>query len=247
MAVLELVDGLTAEILINGEPAHEYDDPDEAEVKHENHAIRKYQIKHTVSKYIESESGQNFRIRITVGRPLGHAKMAHPKLTMDVEVDGILVWTLICERPWFKHHPDGAEWSAVLAGPKDGKGHGCTVREFSFLKVDTSKSRPDIYVPKCKTDIRSFSGSDVTQSTLIKRQTERMKKRGTIVVKVYNSNAGRSGGPQVKIPQGNEKGFLERSQATVSEKAVKGTAKSHAATYATIPEFHFDPPSLMSS
>ncbi|KAG4424119.1 hypothetical protein IFR04_002673 [Cadophora malorum] len=167
MAVLEIVDGLTAEILINGEPAHEYDDPDEVEVKHENHAIRKYQIKHTVSKYIESESGQNFRIRMTVGRPLGHAKMAHPKLTMDVEVDGILVWTLI-------------------------------FREFAFLRVDTS--------------------SDVTQSTLIKRQTERMKKRGTIVVKVYNSNAGRSGGPQVKIPQGNEKGFLERSQATVSEK-----------------------------
>lgn len=73
-----------------------------------------------------------------------------------------------------------------------------------------------------------------------------MKKRGTIVIKVYNSNAGKSGGPQVKIPQGKEKGFLERSQATVSEKAVKGTAKSHAATYAALPEVHFRPSSLIS-
>lgn len=76
-----------------------------------------------------------------VGRPLGHANMAHAKLTMDCEVDGILVWSLICARPWFKKHPDGAEWVDVLAGPKNGKGRACTVREFSFLKIQTSKSK----------------------------------------------------------------------------------------------------------
>ncbi|PVH81465.1 hypothetical protein DL98DRAFT_624143 [Cadophora sp. DSE1049] len=210
MAVLDIVDGLTAEVLINGEPAHEYDDPDEIEVEHKNNAIRRYQIKHTVSKYIESESGQKFSIQMTVGRPLGHAKMAHPKLTMDIEVDGIHAWTMICDRPWFNKHPDGAKWTDVLSGPKNGKGHGCTTRDFSFLKIQTNKC------------------SDITKSTVIKSETERMKKKGTIVIKVYNANAGKAGGPQVTIPR--KDGFLEKSEAKVSEKAVKGTAKSHAAT-----------------
>ncbi|KAL5314909.1 hypothetical protein ACEPPN_017559 [Leptodophora sp. 'Broadleaf-Isolate-01'] len=208
MAVLNIVDGLTAEILINGEPATEYPDPDEIQVSHENNAIRAYQIKHTVSKYIESQSGQNFSIRMRVGRPLGHANMAHAKLTMDCEVDGILVWSLICARPWFKKHPDGAEWVDVLAGPKNGKGRACTVREFSFLKIQTS--------------------SDFTESKTIKRQKARMEGKGTIVIKVYNASAGRSGGPTIVVPKD---GFLKRDEANVSEMAVKGTAKSHAAMF----------------
>ncbi|KAK0118013.1 hypothetical protein ONS95_012324 [Cadophora gregata] len=207
MAVLDIVEGLTAEILINGEPAQEFDDPDEIQVEHQDPAIRRHQMKHTVSKYIESKSGQKFSIQMTVGRPLGHANMAHPKLTMDVEVDGIHAWTLICARPWFKHNEDGAEWTDVLTGPKNGKGHGCTTREFSFLKIQTSKSK---------------------LLSIIKEEIERMKKKGTIIIKVYNATAGRAGGKQVTIPQKNP--FLEKSQAKVTEKAVKGTAKSHAVT-----------------
>ncbi|KAH7319181.1 hypothetical protein BKA65DRAFT_599288 [Rhexocercosporidium sp. MPI-PUGE-AT-0058] len=207
MAILNIVDGLTASILINGDPAVEYDDPDEIQVEHENNAIREYQIKHTVSKYIESQSGQKFSIQMKVGRPLGHANMAHAKLTMDVEVDGIPVWELICDRPWFKKHPEGAEWEDVVAGPKDNKGKACTTREFLFLKIQTS--------------------SDITKSSIIKRQKARMEKKGTIVVKVYNSTAGRSGGPTIVVPE--KDGFLQRHEANVSEKAVKGTAKSHAA------------------
>ena len=53
-----------------------------------------------------------------------------------------------------------------------------------------------------------------------------MEKKGTIVIKVYNSTCGRAGGPTIVVPE--KDGFLQKKEATVSEKAVKGTAKSHA-------------------
>ena len=59
---------------------------------------------------------------------------------MDVEVDGIPVWKMICDRPWFKHHPKQKEWVDELKGPKIGKGNGCWEREFEFLKIVTSES-----------------------------------------------------------------------------------------------------------
>ncbi|KAG4439892.1 hypothetical protein IFR05_004616 [Cadophora sp. M221] len=207
MAVVNVVDGLTAEILINGDPATEYPDPDPIQVTHEDNAIRAYQIKRTASNYIGAESGQNFSIRMRVSQPLGHRSMAHAKLTMDVEVDGISVWPLVCDRPFFKKHPDGAVWEGVVSGPKDGKGRACTVREFSFLKIQTN--------------------SDITESKTIKRQEAHMKQKGTIVITVHNASAGRAGGPTIVVPK--KGAFLKKDEANVSEKAVKGTAKSHAA------------------
>ncbi|KAH7391270.1 hypothetical protein BKA64DRAFT_756325 [Cadophora sp. MPI-SDFR-AT-0126] len=205
MAVLDLVAGLTAEILINGSPSLEYDDPNNIQVEHKDRAIRDYQARHTCSKYIESKSGQKFSIRMKVGRPLGHKKMAHAKLTMDIEVDGIPVWTLICDRPWFNKNL-GPEWEGISEGPKNGKGHSCTVREFSFLKIRTN--------------------SHSTDSAKVRDQAQRMKKKGTIVIKVYNATAGIKGGSTINASEAN--GFLKMNEATVSEMAVKGTAKSHA-------------------
>jgi len=153
MAVLDIVAGLTAEIIINGDPAQEYDDDNKVEVQHNLRSVREYQASHTCSKYIESKSGQKFSMRMKVRHPLGHKKMAHARLTMEVEVDGILIWTLHCPRTWFKDKPDGAEWvSEDLVGPKDGKGRGCTTREVSFLKIQTSKSISTGYITELTYD-----------------------------------------------------------------------------------------------
>lgn len=139
MAILPLCPGLTAEILISYSPAIEHPDPDDIKLVHEDPAVRDYQAARTVSTYIESVTGQPFSIRMSVGMPAGHVGMGHAKLSMDVEVDGIPVWTMICPRPWFKHQEKGAVWSDEVNGPKEGKGRGCVERRFAFAKIETGE------------------------------------------------------------------------------------------------------------
>ncbi|OWP02438.1 hypothetical protein B2J93_3226 [Marssonina coronariae] len=123
MAILKNVEGLSAEILIDGLPALESDDPDDIQIESPYcQAVRDHQARRTVSKYIEAHTGQS---------------MPHPKLPVVFEVDGIEVWKMVCNRSRFKRRAAGAWWPDVLLGPMEGKAQLFRVREFSFAKIET--------------------------------------------------------------------------------------------------------------
>lgn len=138
MAKFPYLPGLAVTVLVNGTPATEHDDPDEIQVEHEDHEVVAYQIARTVSKYIESITGQHFSIKFEVGPPLGHEGMIYTKFVIEIEVDGIPAWTCFCDRPFFKKHPGGT-WEDQVEGVKEGKGRSCTLKEFKFAKIETSK------------------------------------------------------------------------------------------------------------
>jgi hypothetical protein len=138
MAKLQLLPGLTATVLIDGNPVTEHDDPDEIQVEHEDPEVVAYQIIRTLSKYIESVTGKHFSIKFEVGPPLGHADMIYTKLVIEVEVDGIPAWTRFCPRPFFRNNAPGAIWEDTVVGVKEGKGAKCTLKEFQFAKIETS-------------------------------------------------------------------------------------------------------------
>jgi hypothetical protein len=135
MAVLSTLLGLTAEVLIGGVASHEYDDEDEINIQHDDAAVREYQAARTVSKYIKSVTGERFSLKFTVGPPLGHTGMVYTKLLFQIYIDGIFVWQTFCARPDFKKM---TEWEDEVDGLKEGKGRGCTKKEFIFAAIETS-------------------------------------------------------------------------------------------------------------
>jgi hypothetical protein len=102
MAVLNTLLGLTAEVLVNGAVAHEYDDEDETNIQHDDAAVREYQAARTVSKYIKSVTGEHFSLKFTIGPPLGHTGLIYTKLLFRIYIDGLFVWQTFCARPDFK-------------------------------------------------------------------------------------------------------------------------------------------------
>jgi hypothetical protein len=82
--------------------------------------------------------------------------------------------------------------------------------------------------------------SDNSPMDAIKRQAQRLQKKGTIEIRVYNGDYGRKGGDT----PGTSEGFFKRGSINVPEKALKGQAKSHGTRYATIPSFSNVQPSI---
>jgi len=136
MVTADHIPGIEVTILVDGEPAQEHDDPDEIQIQHEDPQVVAYQAARTISKYIESLDSQPFSIRCKVSEPLGHPKMIYSKLVIEIEVDGIPVWTCFCPRPFFKKNPEGI-WEDEVTGVKEGKGRGCTEKELRFAKIET--------------------------------------------------------------------------------------------------------------
>ena len=92
MAVLSTLPGVVAEILINGESVQEYDDDSEIQIDHEDEHVVEYQTTHTVSKYIQSKTGEEFSIRFIVGAPyVKGTVMDHIRLGFHIYIDSTLV------------------------------------------------------------------------------------------------------------------------------------------------------------
>lgn len=141
MAVLDLfLEGVTAEILINGALAQEHEDIDEIQVKHASRVVAEYQEKRTVSKYIQSQTGQEFTIKFTVGPPHVKGKnMDQTKLGFHVYVDGNFAGKVWCEKVFFKKNEAGTVWTEEMKGIKVGKGAKCAIRNFAFTAINPSK------------------------------------------------------------------------------------------------------------
>ena len=75
--------------------------------------------------------------------------------------------------------------------------------------------------------------SDNAPIDAMRRQAQRMQKKGTIEIRVYNGDYGRKGGGT----PGTSEGFFGRGNVHVPEKALKGQAKSHGTRYAVFPNF----------
>lgn len=75
--------------------------------------------------------------------------------------------------------------------------------------------------------------SDDSPKDAIKRQSQRMQKKGTIEVRVYYGDYGKKGGDT----PGTSQGFSNKGTITVPEKALKGQAKSHVTAFVTLPSF----------
>jgi hypothetical protein len=80
--------------------------------------------------------------------------------------------------------------------------------------------------------------SDNSPMDATKRQAQRLQKKGTIEIRVYNGDYGRKGGDT----PGTSEGFLNKSSINVPESALKGQAKSHGTRYVEIPGHSIVPP-----
>jgi len=138
MAVLNLHKGINVTINSNGSPLPEYPDPESAALPIPatlSKSAAVHQGLRTVSTYIPSTTGAPFSIHMPVAPPY---KIDCSKLHFDIRVDGKKVWTSTCGRPWLEKN--GGRWEDEVRGVKEGKGRGCTVRDFKFVGIGTSKS-----------------------------------------------------------------------------------------------------------
>ena len=66
MVVPDFHPGFKFEVVVDGEPLREYDDNNE-EIKAGE--VDEYKASRTISKYIEAVTGQEFSIRLSLGKP----------------------------------------------------------------------------------------------------------------------------------------------------------------------------------
>ncbi|RDL33034.1 uncharacterized protein BP5553_08473 [Venustampulla echinocandica] len=200
MAIAPYLQGITAQILINGVPTEEYDDPDPIAPKHADPAVARYISKHTISKYIVSETNQVFSIKLLVAKP--YSNIMDSKCGFHIVIDGVPAWTSTCARPRVKEN--GGTWEDEVMGVKVGKGRNCVVRNFRFAEITTNGNTPEI--------------------AKVKRMAQQLQKIGVIEIKVYRENYGILGG----ATPGDSSKFLNNKETDVPEKALKGgDAKTH--------------------
>ncbi|KAF4632647.1 hypothetical protein G7Y89_g5474 [Cudoniella acicularis] len=203
MAIATFHPGITAEILVNGHPAYEYDDPDKTEADILDSDADKYKASVTISKYIKSETNQDFSIKVAVSPP--HSNKMGSKTVFNISVDGVPAWISTAARPAVKKQ--NGVWEDVVCGVKQGKGKGCKLQTFRFVEIKTTDS----------TDVEAGK---------IQRLAQRLQKVGLIEITVWRTDYGKKGGDT----PGDAKKFLtEKGDDTcVPERALKGgDAKSH--------------------
>jgi len=84
MAILEDLPGIEATVRVNGEPLFEYDDDEEYQPQDDD--VPRHKRAKVTSHYIESATGAEFTIKISVGQPY---KMKCPSLGFKVFIDGV--------------------------------------------------------------------------------------------------------------------------------------------------------------
>ncbi|KAF8860117.1 hypothetical protein BDZ45DRAFT_741723 [Acephala macrosclerotiorum] len=209
MAILDLVPGVSAEILVNGIPATEHPDTDEIQVDHEDAGVAEYQSKRTVSTYVESVANAPFAIKFTVNKVYQKEMIRRnfAKIGFYVTIDGNSLDPEFCPRPWFnwKDNKDKKEWVMELDGIKAQAGTRgkVTQRGFRFAKIETT--------------------GDSAESKKVKRLHQRLLKVGLIEIKVFRETAGKKG---AKLDADLAAFMKDDERKNVPEKAIKGEAKS---------------------
>jgi len=134
MAVLDGLPGIKVEVRINGEPLVEYDDDEEYKPQDED--IPEDRRAKTVSKYIESQTDQEFTINLTLERPYEYDCDG---LEFHTYIDGIRAQAVLLRRLEYKPHK-GIHHTVIGFSSTDAVTLIKTTRPFKFSKLETSRS-----------------------------------------------------------------------------------------------------------
>ncbi|KAF1991051.1 hypothetical protein K402DRAFT_346946 [Aulographum hederae CBS 113979] len=124
MAICAGVPGISVEILVDGRPLQEYEDPDG-----QNNNAR------VVNRYVEATSGAKFAEKHTVGRNFPYI---HNSLSFENYVDGEHVDGEVLLKDTLRSGSTGTITGKRRQGP-----HGWTQKDFIFSKLTTDDS--DVY------------------------------------------------------------------------------------------------------
>ena len=122
MAIIKVVPGIEAVVLINGQKAQEYEE--------EGTAFNGHVHSH-VNRYIQSIDDANFSIRILVNDEYKFERGVHDGLGIKVLVDGVYR----CSAMWRMERP--IEYM-ILSGGKVPRGEsGAAIKAFKFTPIST--------------------------------------------------------------------------------------------------------------
>ena len=132
MAILDCLPGIEVTVWANGETLEEYDAENDI-VIHENAVAASHQQARTVTKYIESTTGQVFSVKINVKAPY---KLDCPRLSFTFRVDGQCV-----DKPLMgEKHYAGRSWSNLIEGPVEMVRSRGKVTVMKFAEIHSSLS-----------------------------------------------------------------------------------------------------------
>jgi hypothetical protein len=204
MAILPSLSGIQADVLVNGAPCHEFNNPDDAGEPDKNHVV----------SYIQSQTGAAFAVKLSLSRDWQYA---HKEYALDVEllVDGSRADALLI-------HPVNSYSQAKdiilnFSGVKGITDNGAELRGFRFAHLQTG-SAFDVrhyHAANRQADDRALEASD-------SRILTKIRELGDITIKLYRVEV--IGPSKIKIS--NPTAFDCPDLGRVPEKALKGKAIS---------------------
>lgn len=204
MVAHPLYEGIRCEIIAKGNPLEEYEAENDKS-KHPDGKIADHGNASTITKYIESISGEPFKIKVAVNKI---HQLESPSLLFCAFVDGENVDGLVLTQLAFAIY--GEEWSESF----DGAVIGHTLRPFVFSKISISKKEHPSH-PRSMINLLTASDDKPVEET--KKLKERLSNVGDIVVKVYRQD----NGGQADFEENTH--FREADFNTdISEEALKG-------------------------
>lgn len=131
MAILEHFSGVEVVVCTAGAAIEEYDAEND-EVKHVNVVVSRHHQNVTVTKYIESTTGHEFSIKLSVKKSF---KLDTTSLGFFVYIDGEYIGGRFMDRAHFS----GDTWSSEIFGPALKLGNAFLVRTMKFAQIQTSR------------------------------------------------------------------------------------------------------------
>lgn len=222
MAILPDIPGLFASVIVAGQPATEYEPPDDSEIPTDtDQSLARLPACH---RYIESKTGAAFKIRVDVT-----SAFAFPG-SNDILLNRVFI--------------DGSKETGARVR-KDNVPTTCHVSQTT--RFDTALNREVykkfIFAPVTTTE---DMGSDK-----VARDAKRVQELGTIKVVIAVGRLGgyrelkpssRRASSDVRNPGSSSQQAIDHTQSLeVAEKAMKGKELSHGASFVTVPGRAYEP------
>lgn len=137
MAVLDGLAGIGAEVRVNDEPLVEYDDDEEYKPQED---IPEHRRAKTVSRYIESQTDQEFTINLSIQKPY---EFDCEGIQFQIQVDGIRAVNVHISRSEYRPHK-GFHYAGRGFVSADIVQLTKTIQSFKFSKLETSRSTASI-------------------------------------------------------------------------------------------------------
>ena len=134
MAILDCLPGIEVTVWADGETLEEYDAENDI-VTHEDPVAAAHQQSHTVTKYIESTTGQVFLVKVSVKAPY---KLDCPNVSFRLCVDGQWVRSPLMTTASYARR----EWCDLIEGPVEMTHSRGEVTIMKFAEIHSSRSLP---------------------------------------------------------------------------------------------------------